>query len=60
MTEAPPPLKGVTAGLVLVGYSAPVLWVLFVWATFGILVEGPAFPLGWQWDALCVAWPRSC
>ncbi len=57
MSEAPPPpLKGVTVGLILVGFSVPLLWLLFVGATFGILFEGQAFLSSWSWDVIRVLW----
>ncbi|MCI0464051.1 MAG: hypothetical protein L0Z62_44520 [Gemmataceae bacterium] len=57
MSEAPPPLKGVTVGLVLVGFSVPLLWLLFVWATLSILFEGLVLLDSWSWDLLCILWP---
>jgi hypothetical protein len=57
MSEAPPPLKCVTVGLVLVGFAVPLLWLLFAWVIFAVIFEGPAFVLAWPWDVLRVLWP---
>jgi hypothetical protein len=57
MSEPPPPLKGVTVGLVLVGFSVPLLWLLFVWAMLSMIFEGPAVLDSWSWDLLRILWP---
>jgi hypothetical protein len=44
----------VRVGLPLVGFGVCLLWILFAWATVGLLAEGEAFVVGWPWAVVGV------
>ncbi len=51
-SDTPPPLKGVTVGLPLVGFGVALLWFLCFWSLLGLYVEGTGFVYGWPWDVM--------